>query len=137
MRPSPAESKSATQLTNGDGEAAVAVLNSMLDRIEAERAAGEKLGDPALAQRATRNLLTAVACAADAVLADVNTLQSVPDKVGAFFDKSAPACLAAIEGLHKRAALNEAAADTFAPGGPRPADPRLGDYAPWGPPKAS
>jgi hypothetical protein len=115
----------------------VAALTAMIERMSAERAACETLGDPALAQRATRKVLTAVACAADAVLADANTLQSAPDKLGAFFDKSATACVAAIEGLHKRADLNEAAADAFAPGGPRAADPRLGDYAPWGPPKAS
>ena len=139
MRSISAEAKAATPATSGEGDSteSLNVLNAMLDRMEAERAACEKLGDPALSQRATRKVLTAVACAADAVLADAKTLQSAPDKLGAFFDKSATACVAAIEGLHKRTVLNEAAADAFAPGGPRAADPRLGDYAPWGPPKAS
>ena len=139
MRSTPAETKPATPAANGEGQSAdaVAALDAMLDRIAAERVACEKLGDPALAQRATRNVLTAVACAADAVLADARTLQSAPDKLGAFFDKSATACIAAIEGLHKRANLADAAAGEFAPGRPRAADPRLGDYALWGPPKTS
>jgi hypothetical protein len=137
MRASPAETKSATQATDDDGQSAdsATLLSAMIDRIDAERAACAKLGDPALAQRATRNVLTAVACAADAVLADANTLQSAPDKLGAFFDKSATACLAAIDGLHKRADLT--ATDGIAPGRPRAGDPRLGDYALWGPPKTS
>jgi hypothetical protein len=138
MRASPAEAKSATQATDDDGQSdSATLLSAMIDRIDAERAACEKLGDPALAQRATRNVLTAVACAADAVLVDAKTLHAAPDKIAAFFDKSATACVAAIEGLHKRADLNEAAADAFAPGRPRAGDPRLGDYALWGPPKTS
>src|SRR5262245_23320951 len=104
-----AETTRAAPATNGEKppDQAAALLDAMLDRIAAERAACEKLGDPELAQRANRNVLTAVACAADAVLADVNTLQSAPEKVAAFFDKSATACVAAIEGLHKRAVLTE------------------------------
>src|ERR1043166_8322769 len=123
-----AETKTATQAT--DGEGAVAALHAMLDRIAAERTACEKLGDPQLAQRAGRKLLTAVACAADAVLADVATLQSAPEKLAAFLDKSATACMAAIEGLHKRAMLTEAAGEFTR--GSRAADPRRGDYPPWG-----
>ena len=132
MRSISAETKPARAATNGEEpcDEAVAVLDAMLERIAAERAACEKLGDPELAQRAGRNVLTAVACAADAVLADVQMLQSAPDKVAAFFDKSATACVAAIEGLHKRAVLTESAASKFASGGARH-DPV------WGPPKTS
>ena len=136
MRAAPAETKSATQATGeGRPDDSAAVLIAMIERMSAERAACEKLGDPELAQRASRKVLTAVACAADAVLGDGTTLQSAPDKVGAFFDKSATACVAAIEGLHKRADLT--ATDGIAPGRPRAGDPRLGDYALWGPPKTS
>ena len=139
MRVISAETKPATRAPGGESQPAEVVdrLDAMLDRISAERAACEKLTDPELAQRANRNLLTAIACAADAVLADAGTLHAAPDKLAAFFDKSATACVAAIEGLHKRAMLTEAAAGEFAPGGARAAEPRLGDYALWGPPKTS
>jgi hypothetical protein len=134
MRPTH-ETKSATQAANGEGRSAdpVAALNEMLDRIAAERAACEKLGDPELAQRAGRKVLTAVACAADALLADAKTLHSAPDKLGAFFDKSATACVAAIEGLHKRAVLADpAAANQLAQAQPRAADPLANSYVAWG-----
>jgi hypothetical protein len=137
MRPTRPETKPMSPATDeGRPDDSADVLIAMIERMSAEQAACAKLGDPALAQRATRKVLTAVACAADAVLADANTLHSAPDKLGAFFDKSATACVAAIEGLHKRADLNEAA-NEFAPGRPRAGDPRRGDYAPWGPPKTS
>jgi hypothetical protein len=132
MRASPAETGSATHDTNGEAQAAAAVLNRLIERMSAEQAACEKLGDPELARRAGRNLLTAVACAADAILANAQMLQSAPDKVAAFFDKSATACVAAIEGLHKRAVLTDLAA-----GAARAPGPRLDDYAVWGPPKTS
>ena len=134
MRATPAETKPATQATNGESQSAdVVLLTAMLDRISAERAACEKLGDPELAQRASRKVLTAVACAADAILADAKTLHSAPEKIAAFFDKSATACVAAIEGLHKRAVLADpAAADAFAAGRPRVADPLANSYVAWG-----
>jgi hypothetical protein len=136
MRATPAQTKSAAQAAGErESDPAIAVLNAMLERISAERAACEQLPDPELAQRAGRKLLTAVACAADAVLADANMLQSAPDKLAAFYDKSAAACVAAIEGLHKRAMLAEAVG-AFAPG-PRATDPRRDDFALWGPPKTS
>ena len=132
MRATPAETKLATQATNGESQSAdVVLLTAMLDRISAERVACEKLGDPELAQRASRKVLTAVACAADALLADAKTLHSAPEKIAAFFDKSATACVAAIEGLHKRATLTEAAAD--APGRSRAADPLANPHLVWGP----
>jgi hypothetical protein len=136
MRSSPAEIKPAMAPTTGEDAATdgASALREMVERIDAERAACEQLGDPELAQRAERKLLTAVACAADAVLGDARTLYSAPDKVGAFFDKSATACVAAIEGLHKRAVLNDAAADEFAPGRSRAGEPFAGAYAMWGPP---
>jgi hypothetical protein len=137
MRATPAETKPATQATNGEGQSAdvATLLTAMLDRISAERAACEKLGDPELAQRAGRKMLTAVACAADAILADAKTLHSAPDKVGAFFDKSATACVAAIEGLHKRAVLADpAAANQLAQAQPRAADPLANSYVAWGSP---
>ena len=131
MRATPAENRPATPASKGAGEPAdtVDALAAMLERIVAERLVCEKLDDPALVQRAERNVLTAVACAADAILADAKALQSAPDKVAAFFDKSATACVAAIDGLHKRAAL--AAADDFTPG-PRGADAQENAISPWG-----
>jgi hypothetical protein len=138
MRSTP-QAKPTMPAAKGEGESVdvPAGLNEMLDRIAAERAACEKLGDAELMQRAGRNVLTAVACAADAVLADATTLHSAPDKIAAFFDKSAAAYVAAIEGLHKRAALMAASAGDVAAGGMRAADSRLDDYAVWGPPKTS
>jgi hypothetical protein len=133
MRPTH-ETKSATQAANGEGRSAdpVAALNEMLDRIAAERAACEKLGDPELVQRAGRNMLTAVACAADAVLGDATTLQSAPEKIAAFFDKAAAGYVAAIDGLHKSAALAQAAAThEFAQTQPRAAHPLAPALAAW------
>jgi hypothetical protein len=134
MRATPAETRAATPEGQSDGAAA---LDAMLDRISAERAACEKLSDPELAQRAGRNVLAAIACAADAVLADATMLQSAPDKLAGFFEKSAAACIGAIDALHKRAVLTEAAANAMAPGRSRVADSRLDDFAVWGPPKTS
>jgi hypothetical protein len=131
MRATPAQTKAMPQAASErKSELSAAVLDAMLERISAERTACERLGDPELAQRAGRKLLTAVACAADAVLADANVLQSAPDKLAAFFEKSATACVAAIEGLHKRAMVSEAA-------GALAAGPRRNEYPPWGPPKTS
>ena len=133
MRATPAEGSAIADNGEGPPDAAPQLLDAMLERIAAERAACEQLTDPELAQRAGRKVLTAVACAADAVLAGANILQSAPDKLGAFFDKSATACVAAIEGLHKRATLAEAAANGFAPA--RPAvDPLARSIAAWGDP---
>jgi hypothetical protein len=133
MRATPAETKPATQATNGEGQFAdVALLTAMLDRISAERAACEKLGDPELAQRASRKVLTAVACAADALLADAKTLHSAPDKVGAFFDRIAAAFVTAIDGLHKRAVLADpAAANQLAQAQPRATHPLAPSLAAW------
>jgi hypothetical protein len=137
MRSISAETKPATAAANGEGQPGdiTTLLDAMLDRISAERVACEKLGDAELAQRAGRNVLTAVSCAADAVLGDAGTLHSAPDKVGAFFDKAAAGFVQAIDGLHKRAALMDVTRES-APGGAR-VDPRQSDYAMWGPLKTS
>ncbi|HXW26059.1 MAG TPA: hypothetical protein VEK73_15050, partial [Xanthobacteraceae bacterium] len=88
-----------------------------------------------LVRHAGRKLIAAAACAADALLRDgAAGLHAAPDKVAAFFDKTAAGFLAAIEGLHKRAALMEAAAleaRDITPGRPRPADPLAGAIAAW------
>jgi hypothetical protein len=101
-------------------------------------AACEALDDPDLARRAGRKLLAAVACAADALLRDgAKTLHAAPDKVAAFFDKSAAAFVQAIEGLHKRAALIDVAAldaKQIAPARPRAADPLANAIAAWSSP---
>jgi hypothetical protein len=126
MRATPAQTKAMPQAASErKSELSAAVLDAMLERISAERTACERLGDPELAQRAGRKLLTAVACAADAVLADANVLQSAPPR-----RLLATACVAAIEGLHKRAMVSEAA-------GALAAGPRRNEYPPWGPPKTS
>jgi hypothetical protein len=131
MRATSAEITAAAA-TNGEGQpdATTRLLDAMLDRIAAERDACEKLPDPELARRAGRNVLAAVACAADAIIANANLLQSAPEKLAAFLEKSAAGYVAAIEGLHKRAVLTDAAA------GGRAADPRR-DYPVWGPPRTS
>jgi hypothetical protein len=131
---STSEAKPAMPAAKGEGESAdaPAVLGEMLDRIAAERAACEKLGDPELMQRAGRNMLTAVACAADAVLADATTLHSAPEKIAAFFDKAAAGYVQAIEGLHRRAArADAAAANELAQTQPRATHPLAPALAAW------
>jgi hypothetical protein len=96
-----------------------------------ELAACEKLGDPELARHAGRILLAAVACAADALLADGGkALQAAPDKFGAFFDKAAAGYVQAIDGLTKRAALAQAAGNGCA-AARNVADPPTPAYPPW------
>jgi hypothetical protein len=115
-----------------------AALRECLARLDAAMAACEALDDPDLARRAGRKLLAAVACAADALLRDgAKTLHAAPDKVAAFFDKSAAAFVQAIEGLHKRAALIDVAAleaKEIAPARPRAADPLANAIAAWSSP---
>jgi hypothetical protein len=88
MRATSAEITAAAA-TNGEGQpdATTGLLDAMLDRIAAERDACAKLPDPELARRAGRNVLAAVACAADAILANANLLQSAPEKLAAFLEK--------------------------------------------------
>jgi hypothetical protein len=109
-----------------------------LDRIIAELAACEAKGDNELTRHAGRKLLAVMACAADALLLDGGkTLQAAPDKVGAFFEKSAAGFLATLDGLHKRIALTEAAAlaaSDIVPARSRADDPLAGAIAAWGSP---
>jgi hypothetical protein len=108
-----------------------------LERIAAAMAACEAMGDVVLARHAGRKLMAAVAAGAEVLLADGgNTLHVAPDKVGAFFDKAAAGLVQAIDAMHKRAALTEAARETDAmtPARPRPADPLAGAIAAWASP---
>jgi hypothetical protein len=107
-----------------------------VDRLRAEMAACERMGDIALVRHAGRKVLAAVACSADALLGDGGkTLHAAPDKVGAFFDRAAAGLVQSVDGLIKRTALMEAAAlaaKEIAPAPPRPADPLAGAIAAWG-----
>jgi hypothetical protein len=106
-----------------------------LDRIIAELAACEAKGDNELTRHAGRKLLAVMACAADALLLDGGkTLQAAPDKVGAFFEKSAAGFVQALDGLHKRAALTEAVheANDMVGARPRVDDPLAAAIAAWG-----
>jgi hypothetical protein len=135
MRSTPPETKSTPQATTGEETLpdSATALSEMIERMAAERAACEKLGDPELAQRAGRKVLTAVACAADALLADAKTLHSAPDKLGAFFDKAAAGYVQAIDGLHKRAVLADpaAAGNQLAQAQPRATHPLAPSLAAW------
>jgi hypothetical protein len=106
-----------------------------LDRIIAELAACAAMADVDLARQAGRKLLAVMACAADALLLDGGkTLQAAPDKVGAFFEKSAAGFVQALDGLHKRAALTEAVheANDMVGARPRADDPLAAAIAAWG-----
>jgi hypothetical protein len=128
MRRDHVDADSAARATDGDG---AAVWTEAIERIAAERAACEALGDPELARRAGRKLIAAIACASDAILADEpKILQSAPEKLAAFFDKSAAGYVQAIDGLSKRAALAEATAGH----GIASARPRAVDAPPAFPP---
>jgi len=112
MRSTP-ETKPAMPAANGDSQLAapVAASDELIERIAAELAACDGLGDPELARQTGRKLLAVVACAADALLRDGGAaLRAAPDKFGAFFDKAAAGYVAAIDGLHKRAVLADLAA---------------------------
>ena len=103
-----------------------------IERMMRELAACEKLGDAELARRTGRILLAVVACATDALLADGGVaLQAAPDKFGAFFDKAAAGYVQALDGLARRAALAEAAADGGAAARPRAEDPLALSIAAW------
>ena len=105
-----------------------------LEYVEAAMAACEGFADEALARHTGRKLLAVVSCAADALLRDGGVaLAGAPDKVGAFFERAAAGYVAAIEGLHKRAVLADAAANGFAPARPV-VDPLARSIAAWGAP---
>lgn len=106
-----------------------------LDRIIAEFAACAAMGDVDLARQAGRKLLAVMACAADALLLDGGqTLRAAPDKVGAFFEKSAAGFVQTLDGLHKRAAQMEAVheANDMVGARPRVDDPLAAAIAAWG-----
>jgi hypothetical protein len=111
-------------------------LREEVARVAAAMTACEALGDDALARHAGRKLFAAVACAADALLRDGGkVLQAAPDKVGAFFDKAGAGFVQAIDGMHRRAVLKDAAlaGDGNAPR-PRAADPLAPAFAAWASP---
>jgi hypothetical protein len=111
-------------------------LREEVARVAAAMTACEALGDDALARQAGRKLFAAVACAADALLRDGGQgLRAAPEKVGAFFDKAAAGFVQALDGMHRRAVLKDAAlaCDAEAPR-PRAADPLAPAFAAWAPP---
>jgi hypothetical protein len=109
-----------------------------LERIIAQLAACEAMGDVELARHTGRKLMAVVACAADALLLDGGKgLHAAPDKVAAFFDKAAAGFVQTVEGLHKRAGLMDAAAldvTEISPARPRAADPLADAIAAWSEP---
>ena len=116
----------------GDG------LPDYLDRIGAELAACDAMGDVALARQAGRKLIAAVAAGADVLLADGGkTLHAAPDKVGAFFDKAAAGLLQSIDAMQRAALIEPTAvleANEIASARPRAADPLAGAIAAWASP---
>src|SRR5262249_51263980 len=111
-------------------------LDAFLTNLDDAMRACEALGDDALARHAGRKLFAAVACAADALLRDGGKgLHAAPDKVGAFFDKAAAGFVQAVDGMHLRAVLKEAApADDGNAPRPRTADPLTPAFAAWAAP---
>ena len=119
-------------MSDSENEKAQAALDAFLARLDAEINGYEALGDAELARHVGRKILAVAACAADRLLRDGGeTLRAAPDKIGAFFDKAAAGYVQAIDGLHKRAVLTDAAAGNgFAP--TRPAvDPLAPAIAAW------
>jgi hypothetical protein len=115
MRSGQARGNAPAKATDGSGEGPTPELlaryQESIERIAAERAACEALGDDALARRTGRTLLAVVGCAADALLRDGGqALTAAPDKFGAFFDKAAAGFVQTIAGMHNRAVLMEVAA---------------------------
>lgn len=102
-------------------------------QLDAAMRACEQLDDPALARHTGRTLLAVVGCATDALLRDGGVaLQAAPDKFGAFFDKAAAGYVQAIDGLHKRAGLMDAAAgNQLAQAQPRATHPLAPSLAAW------
>ena len=109
-----------------------------LDRIIAQLAACEAMGDVALARHTGRKLMAVLACAADMLMRDgAKGLHAAPDKVAAFFDKAAAGFAQTLEGLHRRAGLMDAAAldaSELSPAQPRAADPLADAIAAWSSP---
>ena len=117
MRSNQASGRRPADHTDGSGEAPREIdpWADAIERIAADLKACEALGDDELARRAGRKLLAAVGVAADALLCDGGKgLQTAPDKIGAFFDKSAAGFVQAVEGMHRRAVLAQAG-DAFEP----------------------
>jgi hypothetical protein len=114
------------------------VRSEHLERIAAQLAACEAMGDVELAQHTGRTLLAALACAADMLLRDgAKTLHAAPDKVAGFFDKAAAGFAQTLEGLHRRAVLADVPtldASEIPPARPRAADPLADAIAAWSEP---
>jgi hypothetical protein len=97
-------------MSDSENEKARAAIDAFLARLDEEMSGCAALGDGELVRHTGRKLLAVLACGTELLLRDGGTaLYGAPDKIGAFFDRAAAAYATAIEGLHKRAVLTEAA----------------------------